>query len=61
MRMPNDDRPTLPPSKADQATQEFETFIHESGEHQARWVRLMTLLAETFGTAEAGGEQSEAA
>jgi hypothetical protein len=60
MGMPKHEMPTMPPSKADEAAAEFETYIAERGENQARWVRLMGLLAETF-PGVAAGAQSEAA
>lgn len=56
MRMANNERPTLPPTKADEATAEFELYIREQGENQARWVRLMGLLAATFDGAQAQDE-----
>lgn len=49
MRMPNSERPTLPPTAADQAAQEFETEIRKQGESKALRARLMPLLASLFG------------
>lgn len=47
--MPNSERPTLPPTAADQEAQEFESQMQEHGESGALLNRLTPLLASMFG------------
>lgn len=42
--MNDNDKPTQPPTEADEGAAQFEHLIETLGEGQARWLRLVDLL-----------------